>query len=131
MSFLDFNKPGTDGYAAAIEGHHLMKLVAHRHGGETGFYNALHGPAMLRPVVWMYLPLNPGETVREISATRLFWNFVALLVRIHIPYLARCELVPVPNTVLYSFTQAMSERSFSGTFTWTMARDSNSAIFVP
>lgn len=131
MSFLDFNKPGTDGYAAAIEGLHLMKLVAHRRGGDTDFYDALHGPAMPGPMVWMYLPLNPGETVREIWTTRLFWNFVALLVRIHLLYLARRELVPVPNTVLYSFTLTMSERSFSGTFTWTMARDSNSATFVP
>lgn len=81
MSFLDCNKPGTDGYAAAIEGLHLMKLVAHRSGGDSDFYDTLHGPAMPGSVVWMYLPLNPGETVREISAIRLFWNFVALLVR--------------------------------------------------
>lgn len=97
MSFLSFNKPGTDGYAAAIEGFHLMKLVAHRPGGDTDFYNTLQGTAMPRPTVWMYLPLNPRETVREISAIRLFGNFVALLVRIPLPYLA---LVSIPNTVV-------------------------------
>lgn len=88
MSFLDCNQPGTDGYAAAIEGFHLMKLVAHPSGGDISFYKTLDNTAM--PVTWMYLPLNPGETVREISAIRLFAHFVALLVRM---------LTPLPTLV--------------------------------
>lgn len=92
MSFLELNRPDTDGYAAAIEGFHLTKLVAHRRGADTSFYKTLDDSP--NTVVWMYLPLNPGETVREISAIRLFTHFVALLVRSPAPYPARRELDP-------------------------------------
>lgn len=79
MSFFDCNRPGTDGYAAAMKGFHLLKLVAHHSGGDISFYKDLDNAVM--PVMWMYMPLNPGETVKEISAIRLFSKFVALLVR--------------------------------------------------
>lgn len=118
MSFLECNKPGTDGYAAAIEGFHLMKLVAHRPGGDTSFYEALNGPAIPGPVVWMYLPLNPGETIREISAIRLFSHFVALLVRMAAPRASLvADLCPSLISCFHSFIRTRSERSSSGTTT--------------
>lgn len=111
MSFFDCNRPGTDGYAAAIEGFHLLKLVAHHPGGDISFYGDLDNAAM--PVMWMYMPLNPGETVREISAIRLFSNFVALLVRMTC---ASTRGKPHPD-IVPSFTRAKSEPSSSGATT--------------
>ncbi|SPO00879.1 uncharacterized protein DNG_03627 [Cephalotrichum gorgonifer] len=79
MSFFDCNKPGTDGYCAATHGFHLSRIVAHRPGGDIGFYGDLDD--ISRSMLWMYFPMNPGEAIVGIWTVQLWSRFVALLLR--------------------------------------------------
>ncbi|KAJ2988537.1 hypothetical protein NUW58_g3920 [Xylaria curta] len=66
MTPFDCNMPATDGYSVAIFGYNIGKLCAHRSGMSTNFYKDMDNISC--SVLWMYMPVDQDEYLREIWA---------------------------------------------------------------
>lgn len=68
MNFIDCNGPGIEGYSAAICGSHISKLYAHHSGTDMTSYEELGG--MANDMLWLYMPIDQDECLRELWAIR-------------------------------------------------------------
>lgn len=84
MNFMECNKPGTDGYSAAIWGARVAKLYSHQNGVTKSMYQDMDQIAEGgKHMIWMHLPVDKGEYLQEIWALRLpGYGFMGLLVSI-------------------------------------------------
>lgn len=79
MNFFDCNKPGTEGYSAAILGLHISKLCAHHPGINKGFYE--EADTVSSSMLWIHMPMDDDEYLAEVWAIRHTRSgFVALMV---------------------------------------------------
>ncbi|KAK1772530.1 hypothetical protein QBC33DRAFT_13986 [Phialemonium atrogriseum] len=82
MSFFDCNRPGTEGYSAAICGFHLSKLYAHHSATCTRFYEELD--TVCSDMLWVYMPIDQDEYLKEVWVIRHPGaGFLALMVRLN------------------------------------------------
>ncbi|KHN94543.1 DNA helicase, ATP-dependent, RecQ type [Metarhizium album ARSEF 1941] len=68
MSPVEFNASDVKGYLVAIYRRQLIKLQAHRHTASLNFYD--DADMICKDLVWIYMPVDQGEYVKEIGALR-------------------------------------------------------------
>jgi hypothetical protein len=62
MGYFDCNAPGTTGYSVATNGVSIFSIHAHRQDDNVGFYKHVGSDFH-----WIYMPLDEGEYLTEIS----------------------------------------------------------------
>lgn len=68
MDFIPCNEPGITGYSAGW-GKNIMTIHAHRGDEDTRFYKDFD-PFLTQPLVWVHMPIDPGETISDVWMRR-------------------------------------------------------------
>ncbi|KAF5124181.1 hypothetical protein E5D57_012109 [Metarhizium anisopliae] len=68
MSHVEFNTPHVQGYFIAIFRRQVIKLQAHRQTASRHFYH--DADIICKDLTWIYMPVDPGEYVKEIGILR-------------------------------------------------------------
>ena len=64
MRSVDCNRPGTTGYSVALSGFDVLRFHPHSTSTIADFYEELDDDPS---VLWMYVPVDPGERLTEIG----------------------------------------------------------------
>lgn len=72
MQVLNVNMPDTVGYSVAADDLRVYSVIAHAAGDGPYAHTQAYTEPGLTKCCWIYFPLVPGETVREIVSYRDF-----------------------------------------------------------
>lgn len=85
MTSIVCNEPTVTGYSVCVYRGRVLTLHAHRGGVDAAFYRACEAEAQTVPgeePAWFYLPINPGEVLKDIwFCSRTHYHRSTLAVR--------------------------------------------------